>query len=114
MLTLTWTSMNIDGYMHAMHTGLAALEDLIGKIRDLIDNRIERNLKAISQLQLVELPDDESFTLDKFVSVQERVVRTQTSIMVAKNQEIEEAVEDLLELIGDFLAALTLAPKPDP
>ena len=41
-------------------------------------------------------------------------MRTQTSIMVAKNQEIEEAVEDLLELIGDFLAALTLAPKPDP
>ena len=72
MLTLTWTSMNIDGYMHAMHTGLAALEDLIGKTRDLIDNRIERNLKAISQLQLVELPDDESFTLDKFVGVQER------------------------------------------
>ena len=46
--------------------------------------------------------------------MQERVVRTQTSIMVAKNQEIEEAVEDLLELIGDFLATLTLAPKPDP
>jgi dynein heavy chain len=102
MLTLTWTSMNIDGYMHAMHTGLAALEDLISKSRDLIENRIERNLKAISQLQLVELPDDESFTLDKFVSVQERVVRTQTGIMVAKNQEIEEAVEDLLELIGSF------------
>ena len=102
MLTLTWTSMNIDGYMHAMHTGLAALEDLIGKTRDLIDNRIERNLKAISQLQLVELPDDESFTLDKFVTVQERVIKHQTNVMVAKNQEIEEAVEDLIELIGSY------------
>ena len=55
------------------HPNQAALEDLIGKTRDLIDNRIERNLKAISQLQLAELPDDESFTLDKFVGVQVRL-----------------------------------------
>ena len=29
------------------------------------------------------------------------MIRTQTAIMVAKNQEVEEAVEDLIELIGD-------------
>ena len=59
--------MNIDGYLHTMHAGLSALEDLLSKIRDLIDNRIERNLRAISQLELVELPSDESFTLDRSV-----------------------------------------------
>ena len=72
MVTLTWTSMNIDGYLHRIHTGLYKLDDLVIKIRDLVENRIERNLKAVAKTMLVELPNDESFTLDKFVMVQEK------------------------------------------
>ena len=33
MFILTWTSMNIDGYLHRIHTGLARLEELIRKAR---------------------------------------------------------------------------------
>ena len=47
MVTLTWTSMNIDGYLHRIHAGLMKLDDLATKVKDLIDNRIERNLKVV-------------------------------------------------------------------
>ena len=60
MVTLTWTSMNIDGYLHRIHSGLFKLDDLVTKIRDLIENRIERNLKAVSGMLLVDIPQDES------------------------------------------------------
>jgi hypothetical protein len=40
--------MNIDGYLHRIHAGLVKLDDLATKVKDLIDNRIERNLKAVS------------------------------------------------------------------
>ena len=33
MVTLTWTSMNIDGYLHRIHSGLFRLDDLVVKCR---------------------------------------------------------------------------------
>ena len=67
---------------------------------DVVDNRIERNLRAVSHTPLVELPSDESYSADKFLSVQERLVRTQAELLASKNVEVEEAVGDLLELIA--------------
>ena len=102
MVTLTWTSMNIDGYLHRIHSGLFKLDDLVTKIRDLIHNRIERNLKIVSNMKLVDLPTDDILALDKFCAVQEKMVKSQLGVIAAKNEEVEEAVGDLLELIASF------------
>jgi dynein heavy chain len=56
MVTLTWTSMNIDSYLQNVHAGLNKLEQLIITINDIIENRIENNLKNISKVLLVHLP----------------------------------------------------------
>jgi dynein heavy chain len=56
MVTLTWTSMNIDGYLNHVHQGLNKLEQLIININDIMENRIENNLKALSKTVLVNLP----------------------------------------------------------
>ena len=56
MVTLTWTSMNIDGYLNHVHQGLAKLEQLIININDIMENRIENNLKSLSKTVLVNLP----------------------------------------------------------
>lgn len=69
MVTLTWTSMNIDSYLEHVHNGLRRLEQLIINVNDIIENRIESNLKQVSKVTLVSLPENESkpFTLDQFV-----------------------------------------------
>ena len=59
--SLTWTSMNIDGYLMRIHKGLAKLELLISKMQDMLDNRIEANLKVVAKKTMVDLPDDQSF-----------------------------------------------------
>ena len=51
--------MNIDGYLHHVHQGLQKLEQLIIGINDIIENRIENNLKIISKVILVEMPADD-------------------------------------------------------
>ncbi len=38
--------------------GLARLEELVRKLVDLVDNRVEANLQAIRDTLLVELPAD--------------------------------------------------------
>ena len=57
MVTLTWTSMNIDAYKAQIQSGLTRLEDLVTKINDIVENRIQKNLKQISRTILVSLPE---------------------------------------------------------
>lgn len=58
MYSLTWTSMNIDGYLHRAEQAIARFDELVRKINDLVDNRVEANLKCISRTVLVDLPPD--------------------------------------------------------
>ncbi|OQR97844.1 dynein heavy chain, outer arm [Achlya hypogyna] len=102
MVTLTWTSMNIDAYKLQAHLGLQRLEELINSVNDMIENRVEKNLKVVSKAVLASLPTDQSFALDDFVRAQERNVMTVTTMLAAKNTEVENAVDDVLRLITDF------------
>ncbi|GBG33121.1 Dynein heavy chain 5, axonemal [Hondaea fermentalgiana] len=102
MITLTWTSMNIDAYKHHIHTGLAKLEELVTNINDIIENRIEKNLKVVSKTVLVDLPSDRSTQLSDFVAMQEKRIRVQSKFLHGKNVEIEHAVNDLMELVQSY------------
>ena len=65
MVTLTWTSMNIVGYLHHVHICVSKINQLIIKINYLMKNRIENNIKALSKTVLVDLPQEaHTFSLD--------------------------------------------------
>jgi dynein heavy chain len=103
MVTLTWTSMNIDGYLHHVHQGLAKLEQLIININDIMENRIENNLKTLSKTVLVNLPQSaKTFTLEYFVEMQEEWIREVSQQLKSKNFEVEGAVEDLIQTICSY------------
>lgn len=53
---LTWTSMNIERYRDSVQEGLRRLEEVSVKASDIVDNRIEKNLKGISRAILVDMP----------------------------------------------------------
>ncbi len=102
MITLTWTSMNIDAYKAHIHTGLRRLEELVANINDIIENRIEKNLKIVSKTLLVDLPDSQSFSVDEFVKMQEKHITRQSTLLQGKNLEIEFAVRDLIKTISGY------------
>ena len=64
--------------------GLQRLEDLVHKINDLLDNRVEANLQAISKMRLVDLPVDRSFTYEDFVATQAKFVKKQAEMLAVK------------------------------
>ena len=101
-MLLTWQSMNIDGYLQRMHSGLSKFEELMKKVNDILDHRIEGNLRTISKTLLVELPSNESFTLEQFVILQEKTTKTKTLLIESKNDEIEHAVKDVIGIITAF------------
>lgn len=110
MVSLTWTSLNIDAYKLSIHDGLQKLEELIRDVNDILDNRIDKNLQIISKTVLVDLPEDESVTLDDFVQMQEKAVANSTDHLKAKNMEVETAVEDLVSLINGYPLSPTVGP----
>jgi dynein heavy chain len=70
---------------------------LIININDIMENRIENNLKALSKTVLVDLPAGSStFSLAEFVDMQEDWIESASKKLRSKNFEVEGAVEDLL------------------
>ena len=108
MVTLTWTSMNIDSYVDQIQQGLKQLRELICSINDIIENRIEKNLKEVSRTLLVDLPDDSSFTVADFVQMQQNFISTKATELQGKNKEVENAVEDLIDKICAFRLEMPL------
>jgi len=98
--TLTWTSLNLDAYLARIYGGLDALEELVRKINDVIDNRIESNLRAIAATRLVDLPADKSFTFDDFVAHQSAYIKARAADLAVRNMEVQRAVGDLLDVVG--------------
>jgi dynein heavy chain len=99
---LTWQSMNIDGYLQRMHSGLSKFEELMKRVNDILDHRIEGNLRTISKTLLVDLPSNESFTLEQFVTLQEKTTKLKTALIESKNEEIEHAVGDVILAITTY------------
>ena len=102
MITLTWTSMNIDAYINHVHLGLKKLKELVSNINDIIENRIEKNLKVVSKTLLVDLPENSSFIVSEFVSMQQSHIVARSKLLQGKNTEIEHAVNDLVQKIVSY------------
>jgi dynein heavy chain len=104
MVSLKWTSMNIDSYIHTLWMELNKLEQLVRSVNDIIDSRVDANLKHVNRIMLIDLPEeaDGPVSLDDFVDVQERHVRDMTGLLMMKSNEIETAINDMLGLIVEF------------
>jgi dynein heavy chain len=103
MVTLTWTSMNIEGYIQSVWQELDKLEQMVLTVNDYMENRIDANLKVVQNISLVNLPEEQELVpLEEFVEMQERHVRATTDFLVAKSTEIESAVNDMLGMIVSF------------
>ena len=70
---LNWNSLNIPSYMANVYSRLRQVDLLVKQVNDIRDARIDAVLREISETVLCELPKDDSWTIDEFVT------RTQVS-----------------------------------
>lgn len=62
-----------------MHNGTKKLEDLVRRVRDIINNRIESKLKQVSKSILIELDNNKSFSYEEFISTQNKYIKNQSN-----------------------------------
>jgi dynein heavy chain len=96
---MTWTSMNIDTFISTLHQVLARFEYLVSQINDIITNRVQKNLNLVATMFLLNVPLGRTFTLRDFVALQRTHLESCTDVLLAKNEEIERAVDDLVDAV---------------
>ena len=97
LVTLTWTSMNIQAYLQRFHAEMVRFGELVDKLKDNVANRLVRNQNVIKICLWSRCPRRApTLSLDKFVAMQEKFATEQTAVMFAKNIEVEAAMRDLV------------------
>ena len=104
---LSWTSLNIDGFIHLLTAALHRFEELVSKVNDVLSNRVEANLDTIAHMLLVSLPAEQSFSYDEFVTMQTRFIAKQGGSISVRNQEVRRTIQELIHLIN-------AAPRENP
>lgn len=99
---ITWTSLKIENFIKQIKENLVDLSELIFNSNDLIESRIEKNIKIISQEVLVKFPENEAsaIPLEDFVNMQRVKIQSKTIDLKSKNIMIEKAVNDLIQMIN--------------
>ena len=104
---LSWTSLNVDGFIHLLTQALSRFEELVCKVNDVLRNRVEHNLDTIARMLLVSLPADAAFSYDEFVALQTRFIAKQGRAIGVRNAEVRRTVQELVHLINT-------APRENP
>ena len=94
---LTWESLNIDSFISHVRQGLDQLDDRVFKINQISETVLEFNLRRMSCLVLVHLPDDQSFSLSRFVQLQEESIQKGFVLLNEKSVEMEQALTELIQ-----------------
>eukprot|EP00462_Mataza_sp_D1_P017376 CAMPEP_0175163132 /NCGR_PEP_ID=MMETSP0087-20121206/25561_1 /TAXON_ID=136419 /ORGANISM="Unknown Unknown, Strain D1" /LENGTH=4572 /DNA_ID=CAMNT_0016451765 /DNA_START=103 /DNA_END=13822 /DNA_ORIENTATION=+ len=102
--TMTWVSMNIETFLDEVYAVLKRFSFLVSQINDIVENRIEKNLKFMRTLILVNLPN-EAVTLSNFQTDQAKHVEQCKNALEAKNSEVKRAVDDLIRLVKSYVFA---------
>ncbi|TPX43177.1 hypothetical protein SeLEV6574_g05202 [Synchytrium endobioticum] len=97
LTALTWTSVNLEHYVNDNLAQLAKIEELIDKLLDIVECRIEAGVRKIAEMQLCEVPsENEQWTVDVFTERTEKKCSTIASQIVTRSNLIESAARDLM------------------
>lgn len=68
LVLLRWTSLNLGHFSNSATASLESLELLIDRANNILEIQIEGVLKEIASTLLCDLPDNEPWTTEEFVS----------------------------------------------
>lgn len=102
MLSLTWQSMNMEGFLYKVTSTMHRLQALIANARGIMANDIEHCLVVIRRMQVVSFPDESQFGLAEFVAMQKDTIEDRTLKLIQHRDNIEDAIGRLLDAIQNY------------
>jgi len=102
LYVLTWTSMNIDGYLAKIHRAIAALDELVRKVTDVLHNRTEANMARTAAMKMIVLPRLDSVTVPDFELQQRKAIQAKAKTLQIRNDEVQRSLDDILALLDAY------------
>ncbi|XP_022081686.1 dynein gamma chain, flagellar outer arm-like [Acanthaster planci] len=101
LTTLAWNSMNIDAFLHQVHTANAKLKHKVDTVNHVIDTKVDAKLKKISELFLfdTDLAFSRSWPPEEFTQAMLDSVGDRSAQLHDLATEIEEAVHELINIL---------------
>ncbi|XP_058454765.1 dynein axonemal heavy chain 5 [Malaya genurostris] len=98
--SINWTSPRWMEFYDNCKEAIETFDVLVARVHDIYSNRILHVLTSMQDIQLQSLPnDDEMWTVDEFLETTEETCRQAASELNRKSQMVEEAVEEVLDLV---------------
>lgn len=93
--TLNWNSMNIDAYLHQVHSATDRLRDIVDSINQVIKDGVERKIKKIQKIILFDptLAYSKVWTVDKFVESKGKAIKIQAKGLYDLIKDVENALQ---------------------
>ncbi|XP_074644897.1 dynein axonemal heavy chain 5-like [Tubulanus polymorphus] len=99
LTTLMWTSMNIGNYTTSVYKALSDLELLMDRANDLVEFRIDAVLYDMANVTLCELPEEEPWTVDKFLENTQVLCAKGAQILQSRSINVEDAANELINML---------------
>ncbi|KAI9325129.1 dynein heavy chain, N-terminal region 1-domain-containing protein [Obelidium mucronatum] len=106
LTALTWTSLNLESYLNSNHQQLAKLEELVDKLLDIVDCRINVGVRKIAELSLCEVPNEnDQWTVDTFIERTESRCAFVLQTINNRSNLIESATRDIIHELSKGVPA---------
>ena len=93
--TLNWSSMNIDAYLHQVHSANARLKDVVDSVKEVVSEGIEKKIEEIRRVILFDkkLATAHVWSVEKFVEEENKAVSQQGRRVHEMVKEVENSLQ---------------------
>eukprot|EP00759_Apiculatamorpha_spiralis_P009111 PhF_6_TR15928/c0_g1_i1/m.24700/K10408/DNAH; dynein heavy chain, axonemal len=111
--SITWSSLTLEDFVSKAEDEIDSFRRVILRINDIVENRIQYNLKLLSELNLVDVLKDRTSTVDQYVSLQKTYFAKLLTAIQLRSKEIENATVEACSIARQRLATLNLVSRSD-
>lgn len=97
--TLNWSSMNIDAYLHQVHSANARLKEIVDGVKEVISKNIERNIDEIRRVILF----DKKLATSRVWNIEE-FVEEEVKSMSLQGRRVHDMVKDVENSLQEVIA----------
>ena len=93
--TLNWNSVNIDAYLHQVHSANARLRDVVDSVKKVVHEEVENKIEDIRKVILFDdkLANSRVWKVEKFVEEENKAIVSQGKRLNEMVKEVENALQ---------------------
>ncbi|XP_068697910.1 dynein axonemal heavy chain 8-like [Montipora foliosa] len=114
--TLNWSSMNIDAYLHQVHSANARLKEVVDSVKHVVSESIEKKIDEIRKVILFDkkLATSHVWNVEKFVEEEIKAVSQQGRRLHDMVKDVENSLQEVIAIANQRRISSPGSPQVTP